>query len=212
MVPEMEKKRCPICGESNLDVLEEHLAALVGEGAEEGELGPPLYITLCVNCHRIIHRCCWTLIGDISHTIVDKFFVFLDSLPTPLGKRLQNELRAAMENVTLQYLRAGIVSPEIKSEKRCVLCGNINPDLLEEHLVVSHEEQTYLNTDIIADLCASCHRIILKFYEGKVLPSSSESKVLLHKYLDLFEEYLPGQVKQDLIQLIARIEAEELPQ
>ena len=197
-----EKKKCPICGESNQDVLEEHLAALAGEEADEVKMGPPLYITLCVNCHRVIHRCCWALIGDNSQVILAKYFVLLQSLPTPLAKRLQSELRAAIDSVTLQYQRAGIVAPkEVKEGKKCTLCGNINPDLLEEHLVVSREKQTYLNSDVVTNLCASCHRIILKFYEGKVPPSSSESKVLLYNYLTQFDKYLPEAVKQDLNRL-----------
>jgi len=188
-----EKRECPICGKSNIDVLEEHLLALAGDESDNIEWTPPVYMTLCVNCHRVIRRCCWALIGDKSQMLIAKYFVLLQSLPTSLAKKLQGELRAAIDSVTLQYRRVGIGAPaEIKEEKRCALCGNLNPDLLEEHLVVSREERNLLEADVIADLCASCHRIILKFYE---------SKVLLHKYLAQYENYLSTAIKQDLNRL-----------
>lgn len=197
-----EKNECRLCGESNWDVLEEHLVAFSGEEAEDALWGPPIYMILCVNCHRVIHRCCWALIGEDSQVILAKYFVLLQSLPHSLSEKLQSELRAAIDSVTLQYQRVGIVAPvKVSAETKCVLCGCLNADFMEEHTVISKGEYNYLGADVIVNVCASCHRVILKFYNGKVLPSSPQSRLLLHKYLNQFEDHLPPSVKEDLIRL-----------
>ncbi|GEM_PF-2686670 len=84
--------------------------------------------------------------------VIAKYFVLLQSLPKLLAKKLQEELRAAIDSVALQYQRAGIVAPEeVKEEKKCALCGNLNPDLLEEHLVISQEGSTF--RQILLSIC-----------------------------------------------------------
>lgn len=198
----MGKNECVICGQTNPDVLEQHLVAFCGEETENGQWSPPVYMTLCVNCHRVIHRCCWALISSASEVVLAKYMVLLQSLPGSLSRKLRDELIAARDSVTVQYQRAGVVAPtEETEERRCALCQSPNPDLLEEHVVISRGERAYLGPDIVINVCANCHRVILKFYDGKVLPSSVESKLLLHEYLNRYQEYLSSEVKEDLVRL-----------
>ena len=72
-----EENKCPLCGQNNPDVLEDHLVALSGD---YDYYGSPVILHLCVNCHRAIHRCCWALISQYSEAVLAKYFSFLESL------------------------------------------------------------------------------------------------------------------------------------
>lgn len=194
----VEEGKCPLCGQTNADVLEDHLVAFSGDYDYWGD---PIILRLCVNCHRAIHRCCWAFISQESEAILDKYLALLESsLPRSLAQALQAELMAVKDSVIRQYSRVEgyNMERETPGEKECALCGCMNPDFLEEHVVASPEEIIYLKTPVTIDLCGNCHRVVLKFYDGKVLPESEQSKSLLHKYIAEFEEHLPERAKKKL--------------
>lgn len=195
---EVGENKCPLCGQANPDVLEDHLVAF---GGEHGYWGDRIILHLCVNCHRAIHRCCWALISQDSEAILDRYLALLESsLPRSLAQALQAELVAVKDSVVREYSRVEgyNLERETSGEKECALCGCANPDFIEEHIVASPEEIIYLKSPVTINLCGNCHRVVLKFYQAKVLPESEQSKSLLHKYLAQFEEYLPATVKKKL--------------
>ncbi len=198
-----QEEKCALCGQSNPDVLEDHLVTF----SEDYDYnGPTIVMRLCVNCHRAIHRCCWTLISEDSEAILKKYFAFLkSSLPRSLAQILQEELLAAKESVTKEYQRVEGYNPEeqVQAEKKCALCGCSNPDFIEEHELNPSKEYIQLKNSPIINLCGNCHRIVLKFREGKVLPTSEQSKKLLQKYLAQFREHLPEGVRNRLIEFLS---------
>ncbi len=126
------ENKCPLCGHENPDVLEEHLVAFSGE---YGYPEPSVNLRLCVNCHRAIHRCFWTLISKDSEAVIAKYISHLEAtLPPSLFQVLREELLSAKENVARQYERVSNHELVSRSQsKKCNLCDCSNPDLLEEH-------------------------------------------------------------------------------
>lgn len=161
---------------------------------------PPIIVRLCVNCNRAIHRCCWTLISEGSEVIITRYLSFLEAtLPSPLFQVLREELLAAKESVSLQYRRIDgyELSPRGYGKKRA-LCGCTNPDFLEEHDTSAWSQPAQLAPSTIMDVCANCHRVIVKFFEKKKLPTSEQSKTLLQKYLTCARQVLSEQVRNEL--------------
>lgn len=187
---------CFVCGQNNFDVFESHLVAFSGE---YGYPGPSVILYLCVNCHRIVHRCFWALISKDSEVVIGRYLAQLETiLPPSLFPILKEELLSAKENVERQHLMMNSAKPgSANVDRRCSLCNCANPDLLEEHDLGAWSNYPVLATENI-DVCANCHRILIKFYEKKALPTSQQSKALLQKYLTQFWESLSTQTKNDL--------------
>ncbi|HIE16904.1 MAG TPA: hypothetical protein EYP71_01755 [Dehalococcoidia bacterium] len=193
----MFEKKCPLCNQDNPDVLEDHLVAFSGD---HGYPGPSIIVRLCVNCNRAIHRCSWTLVSEESEAVITRYLSFLEAtLPLPLFQVLREELLAAKESVALQYGRIDAYELGAESRgKKCILCGCTNPDFLEEHDTSAWSQQAQLVPTTIMDVCANCHRVIVKFFEKKRLPVSEQSKTLLQKYLACAREVLSEQIRNEL--------------
>ncbi|MBC8512538.1 MAG: hypothetical protein H8D32_06110 [Dehalococcoidia bacterium] len=197
-----EENKCPLCGQNNPDVLEDHLAALSGD---YDYYGSPVILHLCVNCHRAIHRCCWALISQDSEAVLAKYLSFLERLlPFSLFEALREELLAAKVSVVRQYDRAGAhdVAPMSHTSK-CTLCGCDNPDLIEEHSLSAWARHSESISEVIIYVCANCHRVLVKFYEKKALPTSEQSRTVLQKYLSQFGELLSVQGRNDVANFLA---------
>ncbi len=192
----IEKDKCPLCGQDNPDVLEDHLVAFSGE---YGYSGPAVIVYLCVNCHRAIHRCSWTLVSEGSEAVIARYLSHLEAiLPPFLFHVLCEELLSAKENVARQYQRVNSYELATRSPgKKCNLCDCSNPDLLEEHDLGAWSQHPQLTAENI-DVCANCHRILIKFYEKNVLPTSEQSKALLEKYLFQVGQSLSAQTRSEL--------------
>lgn len=192
-----QENRCPLCGQDNPDVVESHLVALTGDYNYSGS---PVIVHLCVNCHRAIHRSCWALISTDSEAVLARYFSFLESLlPFSLFQALRDELLSAKESVVRQYERAGAYDlAQMSPASKCTLCGCANPDLIEEHNLSAWAQYPQSISEVTIDVCANCHRVLVKFYEKKVLPTSGQSRALLQKYLSQFEELLSVQGRSEL--------------
>jgi len=206
MLTLFEENKCPLCSQTNADIMEDHLVAFTGEHDYEGS---PIVMPLCVNCHRVIHRCCWALISDESETILANYLALLESsLPSSLAQALGDELMAVKDSVIREYQRVEgyNLSQKTPGDTQCAFCEHSNPDFMEEHIVVERGEYAYLGPDVAVNVCANCHRVIIKFYEGKVLPTSKESKSLLHKYLAEFLDHLSPEAKERLTEFLQAID------
>ncbi len=192
------KNKCPLCGQVNPDVLEEHLVALSGD---YNYWGPPITVHLCVNCHHAIHRCTWALISEDSEAVLNNYFSFLKSfLPSFLFQAIREELLAAKESVVREYERVvGYDQNRRSAGKKCALCGCANPDVMEEHILSAWANYPQSISEATIDVCANCHRVLVKFYEKKTPPTSEESKILLQKYLSQFGKLLSPQARNDLV-------------
>lgn len=197
-----EENKCPLCGQNNPDVLEDHLVALSGD---YDYYGSPVILHLCVNCHRAIHRCCWALISPDSEAVLAKHFSFLESfLPFSLFEALREELLAAKGSVVRQYQRvAGYDLGQRNPGRKCTLCGCANLDLIEEHTLSAWAKYPQAISEVIIDVCANCHRVLVKFYEKKALPTSEQSKTVLQTYLSQFGKLLSVQGRSDLANFLA---------
>lgn len=206
MLTLFEENKCPLCSQTNADVMEDHLVAFTGEHDYEGSA---IVMPLCVNCHRVIHRCCWALISEESEAILANYLALLESsLPSSLAQALGDELMAVKDSVIREYQRVEgyNLSQRTRGDKKCAFCEHSNPDFIEEHTVVERGEYAHISSDIAVDVCANCHRVIIKFYGGKVLPISKESKSLLDKYLVEFKDHLPAEAKKRLNQFLQAID------
>ena len=188
-----EDNKCPLCGQNNPDVLEDHLVALSGD---YDYYGSPVILHLCVNCHRAIHRCCWALISPDSEAVLAKHFSLFEAL--------RDELLAGKESVVRQYGRlVGYDLGQRSPGRECTLCGCANLDLIEEHALSAWAEYPQAISEVTIDVCADCHRVLVKFYEKKALPTSEQSRTVLQTYLSQFGELLSVQGRNDLGNFVA---------
>jgi len=191
-----QENKCLLCGYDNPDILEDHLVAFSGE---YGYSEPSISLHLCVNCHRAIHRCSWTLVSEGSEAVIAKYLSHLETiLPPSFFHVLHAELLSANENVIRQYQRLNNYVLATRSlGKKCSLCDCSNPDLLEEHDLNAWSQHPQSTTENMG-VCANCHRILVKFYEKKTSPTSEQSKALLQKYLSQVRQLISGQTRSEL--------------
>ena len=115
---------------------------------------------------------------------------------------LREELLAAKESVVRQYERAGYDLGQRSPIRECTLCGCANLDVIEEHTLSAWAEYPQSLSEVTIDVCASCHRVLVKFCEKKALPTSEQSSTLLKKYLSQFGELLSVEGRDELANFV----------
>ena len=145
------------------------------------------------------------MISQDSEAVLAKYFSFLESLlPFSLFEALREELLVAKGSVVRQYGRlVGYDLGQRSSGKKCTLCGYANLDVIEQHTLSAWAKYPQAISEVIIGVCANCHRVLVKFYEKKALPTSEQSRTVLQTYLSQFGELLSVQGRNDLGNFVA---------
>ncbi len=74
--------------------------------------------------------------------------------------------------------------------------------MIDEHTLSAWAKYPESMSEATIDVCTNCHRVLVKFYEKKVLPTSEQSKTVLQTYLSQFGELLSVERRNELADFV----------